>query len=94
MTDFTPTHAHALLVALQLHRTGRLAEAERVYRELLAREPTNADAAFYLGVLCLEAGRPDAAPLFGGRVVDDFKQQFSGAAGKHALNQPAPRILL
>jgi tetratricopeptide (TPR) repeat protein len=37
--------------ALRLHQQGRLAEAERVYRDVLADDPTNADALHLLGVL-------------------------------------------
>jgi predicted O-linked N-acetylglucosamine transferase (SPINDLY family) len=42
--------------ALEHHRAGRLAEAERGYREILQREPEHADALHLLGVIALQAG--------------------------------------
>lgn len=51
--------------AFQAHQAGKLADAERLYRELLALEPNDLDACNLLGILCLESSRPgDAAPLF------------------------------
>ena len=43
--------------ALSHHRAGRLAEAERIYREILAIEPNYVDALHLLG----SAGRPDGS---------------------------------
>ncbi|HEY3899605.1 MAG TPA: tetratricopeptide repeat protein [Chthoniobacter sp.] len=51
----------ALAVALQHHHAGRLAEAETIYRQVLAAEPLNIDALHLLGVLAHQAGRQDAA---------------------------------
>jgi len=45
---------------LSHYRAGRLAEAERIYRQVLARQPNHADALHMLGVLELQAGRLDA----------------------------------
>ncbi|MFL5257714.1 MAG: tetratricopeptide repeat protein [Rhodopila sp.] len=45
----------------QLHTAGRLAEAEQVYRQVLAAAPRHAEALHALGALALQAGRPDAA---------------------------------
>jgi Flp pilus assembly protein TadD len=45
----------------QLHMAGRLAEAERVYRQVIAAMPRHADALHALGALALQAGHPDAA---------------------------------
>src|SRR5437588_555625 len=39
------------------HRGGNLAEAERLYRQVLAREPENAEALHYLGLLEQQRGR-------------------------------------
>jgi protein O-GlcNAc transferase len=51
---------------MQLHREGRLAEAERAYRELLSRDAEDANATFLLGVIAMDAGRLEAAvELFG-----------------------------
>jgi tetratricopeptide (TPR) repeat protein len=50
-----------LASAVQLHQSGRLAEAERLYRQVLAREPGNADALHLLGVVTHQTARPDLA---------------------------------
>lgn len=47
--------------ALAHHQAGRLREAEGLYRQILEREPRNADAWRLLGVVALQRGRPDAA---------------------------------
>jgi protein O-GlcNAc transferase len=46
---------------LQLHLAGRHAEAETRYRAILAREPANADALHYLGLLVYGAGQYELA---------------------------------
>jgi predicted O-linked N-acetylglucosamine transferase (SPINDLY family) len=43
--------------AVQAHREGRLADAERLYRQLLALEPNHPEALHQLGVLAMRAGR-------------------------------------
>lgn len=43
------------------HRAGRLSEADRLYREVLARDPDHSQAVFLLGVLAVQAGRLDDA---------------------------------
>lgn len=50
-----------LNTAFELHRAGRLAEAEPLYRQLLAQSPQRAEAWHLLGALCLQAGRPHEA---------------------------------
>jgi tetratricopeptide (TPR) repeat protein len=47
--------------ALQNHRQHRMAEAEGLYREVLAIDPNHVDALHMLGVLAHQAGRPEAA---------------------------------
>lgn len=44
--------------AVQDHRAGRLADAERGYREVLAQHPEHPDALHFLGVLVGMAGEP------------------------------------
>ena len=43
------------------HQAGRLAEAERKYRQILARQPNHAGALHLLGMLAGQVGRLDAA---------------------------------
>jgi predicted O-linked N-acetylglucosamine transferase (SPINDLY family) len=43
------------------HRAGRLDEAAKIYREVLAQQPDHADALHLLGLLEAQAGRPDEA---------------------------------
>jgi Flp pilus assembly protein TadD len=45
----------------QFHQAGRLAEAEQIYRQVLAATPRHAEALHALGALALQAGRADAA---------------------------------
>lgn len=45
----------------RLHRAGRLAEAEQVYRQVLAATPTHADTLHMLGVLALQSGQAGTA---------------------------------
>ena len=50
-----------LQVALQLHRQGRLTEAERLYAAILAKRPNDFDANHFFGALRLQQGRDDEA---------------------------------
>jgi tetratricopeptide (TPR) repeat protein len=47
--------------ALLHHRAGRLAEAERLYRIILAGSPNHPQATHHLGILALQCGKPDLA---------------------------------
>ncbi|MGD0768986.1 MAG: tetratricopeptide repeat protein [Tepidisphaeraceae bacterium] len=46
---------------LSHHQAGRLAEAERIYRQILAEQPEHAVAMHLLGVIAHQAGRNDLA---------------------------------
>jgi predicted O-linked N-acetylglucosamine transferase (SPINDLY family) len=59
----------AIQIALEHHRAGRLAEAETLYRQILARVPDHGDALQLLGVLAGQAGHLDAAIELLGRVI-------------------------
>ena len=48
-------------LALEHHRAGRLAEAERGYRAILQRAPRHADSLNLLGVIALQTGNVDSA---------------------------------
>jgi tetratricopeptide (TPR) repeat protein len=55
------TIQQAFDLALQHHQAGRLQEAEKLYRQILAQEPQHCDAIHYLGVIALRSGRNDIA---------------------------------
>ena len=57
----TVTLQQALDIALQHHAASRFAEAETIYRQLLAIHPQNPDLWHLLGLIEQAAGRPDAA---------------------------------
>jgi predicted O-linked N-acetylglucosamine transferase (SPINDLY family) len=59
MPDYTLTQA--LESAVAHHQAGRLAEAEQLYRQILARFPDHPDTLHLLGVLAGQAGNPGAA---------------------------------
>ena len=48
-------------LALRHHQSGRLAEAERGYRDILQVQPGHADSLHLLGVLALQTGNPEPA---------------------------------
>jgi tetratricopeptide (TPR) repeat protein len=47
----------ALNLALRHHRSGRLAEAEALYRQIIDADPTHADAFHLLGLIALQCGQ-------------------------------------
>jgi protein O-GlcNAc transferase len=55
------TVPQAFQIAVQRHQAGQLAEAEALYRQILAVQPNHADAAHFLGVVAHQVGRHDAA---------------------------------
>jgi tetratricopeptide (TPR) repeat protein len=46
---------------VRLHGAGRLAEAEQVYRQIIAANPGHADSFHMLGVIASQCGQPEAA---------------------------------
>lgn len=71
--------------AARRYRAGRLDEAERLYRRILAIDPRHADSLHLLGVLAHQAGRHDTAIELIGQAVrlrgdDPFYHQNLGLA--------------
>ena len=48
-------------IAVRYHQAGRLHEAERIYRQILAVDPVHADAWHLLGVVAHQVGKQEAA---------------------------------
>jgi tetratricopeptide (TPR) repeat protein len=74
MTEGAPSADPATLgqmfdAGLQNHQRGRMAEAETLYRQVLALDPNHVDALHMLGVLAYQAGRPEAAIDLIGRAI-------------------------
>ena len=55
------TLPQALQIAMLHHQAGRLAEADGLYRQILAVQPNHADALHLLGVIAHQAGRHEVA---------------------------------
>jgi protein O-GlcNAc transferase len=62
-TDQRQEIARQFAAALDHHKAGRLAEAERLYRQVCAADPNHAGSFHRLGVVAHQLGRPDAAEL-------------------------------
>jgi len=58
-----------LRLAVQHHQAGRLAEAEKIYRQVLAQHPDHPDALHLSGVLAIQAGQLDTAVDFIRRAI-------------------------
>jgi predicted O-linked N-acetylglucosamine transferase (SPINDLY family) len=59
----------AVQTALGHHQAGRLAEAEAIYRQVLAQAPDHPDALHLLGLLACQVGQPAAAIDLIGRAI-------------------------
>ncbi|CAO3432797.1 tetratricopeptide repeat protein [Azospirillum doebereinerae] len=63
------TIAEALSIALDLHQTGRYAEAEELYRRILDADPENPQALHLCGLLIAQLGRLEEADVVLGRAI-------------------------
>jgi tetratricopeptide (TPR) repeat protein len=61
----------ALQEALRLHQAGHIAQAEVLYRQVLAIDPCNCDALHLLGVAARQSGQFDAALDLIGRAISN-----------------------
>lgn len=69
------TIAEALAVGTQHHQAGRLAEAEQIYRQILAVQPDHAHTLHLLGMLAMQGRQfPQAIELIGRAVRIDGSQ--------------------
>ena len=68
------TIPQAFDLALQHHQAGRLAEAEPLYRQILAADPRHSDALHLLGVIAHQVGQHVPA-------IDLIRQAISLAPG-------------
>src|SRR5690242_20921144 len=57
----SPASPDLVEIGREHHRAGRLQRAEDLYRQALARDPNDAEALHWLGVLMHQAGRTDDA---------------------------------
>jgi tetratricopeptide (TPR) repeat protein len=65
-----PVDLNALCAnALRFHQQGQLAEAERLYRQVLDLDPRHADSLHLLGVLAHQVGRNDVAVELIGKAI-------------------------
>jgi Flp pilus assembly protein TadD len=55
------TIAEAFAAALRRHQAGQLAEAEALYRQILAVDPRHADSLHLLGVIAHQVGKHEIA---------------------------------
>lgn len=60
----------ALALATEYFNSGRLRQAEALYRQVVAREPDNPDALHNLGVIAYQMGANDTAAEFIGRAAN------------------------
>jgi tetratricopeptide (TPR) repeat protein len=83
------TISEALAVAIQHHNAGRLSAAEQIYRQILAVEPSHADAWRLLGVTAYQTGKYETAVEYFGQAI-----RFNGAdAAFHGCLGEAYRAL-
>jgi tetratricopeptide (TPR) repeat protein len=81
--------------AIALHRAGRFAEAERVYADVLQRDPADFDVLHRQGVIALETGRYARAVELIGRALalqPSVAAYFHCGAALRQLGRPAEAV--
>lgn len=84
-----PSIDQAFALALQHHQAGRLAEAERGYRQVLQRQPEHSDSLHLLGVIALQTGSLEPALALVERAV---ALRPDGAIYRNSLGQILERL--
>lgn len=83
--------------ALSHHQAGRLADAERLYRQALLLDANHADSLHLLGVLAHQSGRNDAAIELIGKAIgikaDVARYHFNLGTILQAAGKPEPAVL-
>ncbi|HEX4508549.1 MAG TPA: tetratricopeptide repeat protein, partial [Burkholderiaceae bacterium] len=91
-----PSLSTLLAEARSRHRSGRLPEAEQLYREVLRQDPRQAGALHFLGVLALQMGHPGpAAELMAQAVAIDPRDADAHAnlgLALHAVGRAAEAL--
>ncbi len=64
------TIAELLSGAVKAHQAGKLADAERIYRQVLQHDPGNVDALHLLGVIAQQVGRHELAVKMIGQAIE------------------------
>jgi predicted O-linked N-acetylglucosamine transferase (SPINDLY family) len=84
--------ADAITQGMRLHQAGQLADAERIYRQVLAVEPNNAHVLHLLGTLALQVGQyAAAAELIGQAIrIDRSQAAFHANLGEVLRQQQQP----
>jgi predicted O-linked N-acetylglucosamine transferase (SPINDLY family) len=82
----------AMKIAAELHRAGRLAEAETIYRQVLARDPYHVEALRFLGTMAAQVGRPADAVELLGRAVSANPQDAAAAGDLGTALQSCGRM--
>ena len=67
-----------LRLGMQLHGSGRLAEAGQIYQEVLAASPAHPEAMHMIGVLLLQTGQPGQALVWLESAIGEGEKRFSG----------------
>ena len=86
----------AIELGVEHHQAGRLAEAEKIYRRILAADPRNADALYLLGVVAHQVGLHESAVQLIEQAIrlDASNPHFHNDLGEtySALRRPADAL--
>lgn len=77
----SPNLQQSFTEALELHQAGRLPDAQRLYRQILAFDARNADALHLLGLIAHQLGRSDVAVNLIGKAI-----RINGTAATYLSN--------